>query len=127
MLYHGYSKVEVDRVTAILDKHGVVFKVGVPEDLGDGKRIPRDSAVYQFEIDDTELTKVPEADRLKLADLRIYGEMESPFTEEELANLENYVPKKSVKTQEHSKLQQWATILAVGVMLCLYLYKKLHL
>lgn len=127
MLYNGFSKVEVDRVSAILNKHNIVFKVGVPEDLGDGKKIPRDSAIYHIDLEDAELMKVPDADRMKLADMRIHGEMESPYTEEELQNLESYVPKKSEKTQHHSKINQWATILAVGTMLVLYLYKKLHL
>lgn len=124
MRYNGYSKIEVDRVSVVLAKYQLVFTVGIPEDLGDGKKIPRDSAVFFIDLEDSELNKVSEADRLKLADLRIHGEVESPFTEEELQNLENYVPKVSPKTQEQSKMNQWATILAVGSILALFLYKK---
>jgi hypothetical protein len=127
MLYNGFSKLEIDRIVAILEKHGIEYNVGVPSDLGDGKKIPRDSAVMQLDLADEELMKVPEADRMKLMDMRIHGEIESPYTEEELNNLENYVKPVTKKAKEQSKMQQWATILAVGIMLCLYLYKKLHL
>ncbi len=127
MIYNGFNKLEVDRIVAILEKHNVAYKVGVPQDLGDGKRVPRDSAVYQFDIEDAELKKVHGPDLLQLADMRIIGEMESPFTEEELQNLETYVPKPNPKTKEHSKIQQWATILAIGMMVLLYFYKKLNL
>jgi hypothetical protein len=127
MLYKGFNKLEVERITTILDRHQVAYTVGVPEDLGDGKRIPRDSAVYQIDLADEELRKIPPADVTKLADMRIIGEMESPFTDEELQNLEKYVPKKNPKAAEHAKIQQWATILAVGSMVLLYLYKKMSL
>ncbi len=127
MLYSGFSKLEIDRIVAILEKHNIEYTVGVPSDLGDGKKIPRDSSVMQLDLTDEELMRVPEADRMKLADMRIHGEMESPYTEEELKDLENYVKPVSKKAKEQSKMQQWATILAVGIMMCLYLYKKMHL
>lgn len=127
MIYSGFSKHEVDRIAAILHKHDIQFNITTPSDLGDGKKIPRDASVLQIDLSDDELKKVPEEDRMKLNDMRIHGEWESPYTEEELQNLDSYVPKKTPKQAEKTKIEQWATILAVLIMLFLYLYKKLNL
>jgi hypothetical protein len=129
MIYQGFSQVEVDRISNILKLHNAEFSVSIPESLIEkaGAKLPRDSAVFQIELSDEELNKIPEKDRMKLNDLRIHGEMESPFTDEELATYTDPTYKTPVKpSAPQSKMNQWATILAVGVMLAFFIYKKLN-
>lgn len=129
MIYQGFSQVEVDRISAILNQHKAVFVVSIPEAIVEraGAKLPRDSAVFQIDLSDEELNKLPASAKSKLFDLRIHGEMESPFTEEELAKYTDPSYTSPVKpTAPQSKMNQWATILAVGVMMAFFIYKKMN-
>lgn len=121
MLYQGFSQSEMNKITAILDRNNAQYDLtaGVGED---GKKIPRDSSVLQIEISEEELAKVSEADRLKLNDLRIHGEMPNPFDDEDIMN---EGPINRPAPHAPSKLNQTMVIGGVVLMIATYLLKKL--
>jgi hypothetical protein len=124
MLYQGFNQSEMNRITAILEKHGAQYDLSAG--LGeDGKKIPRDSSVLQIEISNEELEKVSPEDRRRLEDLRIHGEMESPFDEEHFTNPEPV--KKAPVAAGPTKISQYLVILGMVLMVGMYLYKKLNL
>lgn len=121
MIYQGFSQSEINKITAILDKHEAHYELSAG--LGeDGKKIPRDSAVLQIEISEEELGKVSEQDRLKLNDLRIHGEMPNPFEDEEIMNA---APIQRPVAPGPSKANQVIVIVGVVLMISVFLLKKL--
>ena len=121
MIYQGFSQSEINKITAILDKHEAHYELSAG--LGeDGKKIPRDSAVLQIEISEEELGKVSEQDRLKLNDLRIHGEMPNPFEDEEIMNAP---PIQRPVAPGPSKANQAIVIVGVVLMISVFLLKKL--
>lgn len=121
MLYQGFTQSEINKITAILDKHEAHYELSAG--LGeDGKKVPRDSAVLQIEISEEELGKVSEQDRLKLNDLRIHGEMPNPFEDEEIMNA---APIQRPAAPGPSKANQAIVIVGVILMISVFLLKKL--
>lgn len=130
MIYRGFNQVELKKITEILDRHGVQYQVGVPDEAMEfindkTKRVNHRfmESVVQIEIESSEFDKIPENDQSKLLDLRIYREMESPFTEEELAGIVPDAPVKPKVNPEHTAMNKWATILAVTIVGLFFLLK----
>lgn len=134
MIYRGFNKLEIKRISEILDRNGVVYMAGLPEEalehMNDKtKRVDHrfmDNAL-QIVIEKEEFDKISAKDIQTLFDLRIYKEEDSPFTEEELANLGNETevnlapnPKKK---DENAKMNQVAAILAIVVVTLFFLWK----
>lgn len=131
MIYRGFNEVELKKITEILNRNGVQFTVGVPESSLDYINDPTKRVDHRFmdnllqiEIETSEFDKISEKDLSKLFDLRVYREEESPFTEEELANLEKDADKPlPKKPNEHAKMNQAAALLAVGLVTLFFLWK----
>lgn len=130
MIYRGFNEIELKRITEILERNGVQYSVSVPEASMDyindpTKRVDHRfmDSLLQIEIEKEEFDKINERDLSKLFDLRIYKEEESPFTEEELGEMES--DKNPVITKdEHARMKQVASLLAIGVMTLLFLWKR---
>lgn len=133
MIYRGFNEVELRKITEILDRNGVHYSVSVPDEhlnvINDSKKRVTHKfmdSLLQIEIEKSEFDKINEKDRSRLFDLRIYPEEVPPFTEEELANLDKEPGHFEIpnKPDEHTRLRQIATLLAVLVMAFLYLMKR---
>lgn len=132
MLYRGFNERELKVITDILDRNSVVYAISVPDSSLDYINDPTKRVDHRFmdnllqiEIATEEFSKIPEKDIGKLFDLRIYKEEESPFSEEELANLEKETKDApSKKTTENAKSNQLAAILAVALVTLFFLWKN---
>ena len=122
MIYRGFNDREVSKITEILERNGVQFTVGVPNEAMDHindttKRVNHKfmDSIMQFEIESSEFDKISPQDISKLLDLRIYREEESPFTEEELANAGTDTDhiKASQPTKEQKAMNKWASVLMI--------------
>ncbi|WPU66235.1 hypothetical protein [Peredibacter starrii] len=122
MIYRGFNDREVSKITEILERNGVQFAVGVPNEAMDHindktKRVNHKfmDSIMQFEIESAEFDKISPQDIQKLLDLRIYREEESPFTEEELANAgtETDHISPSRPTKEQTAMNRWASVLMI--------------
>jgi hypothetical protein len=133
MQYRGFNQLELNKISEILDRNGVKYEISLPDEAKEfindtSKRVNHrfmDNAM-QIEIDKEEFDKISAKDIQKLFDLRIYKEEESPFTEEELANLgKEETEKKPVakKPDEHARMNQVAAILAVLLVTLFFLWK----
>lgn len=134
MIYRGFNKLEIKRISEILDRNGVVYQAGLPEEalehMNDKtKRVDHrfmDNAL-QIIIEKEEFDKINPKDIQTLFDLRIYKEEDSPFTEEELANLGNETEvdmgAKPKKKDENARMNQVAAILAIVVVTLFFLWK----
>lgn len=132
MLYRGFNQLELKKISEILDRNGVKYEISLPEEAVEymndkTKRVNHrfmDNAM-QIEIDKNEFDKINAKDIAILFDLRIYKEEESPFTEEELANLGKEEDPKTVvkKPNEHAKMNQVAAILAIAAVTLFFLWK----
>lgn len=122
MIYKGFNDREVAKITEILERNGVQFTFGVPNEALDHindktKRVNHKfmDNIMQFEIESSEFDKISPQDTQKLFDLRIYREEESPFTEEELANAgtetDHITPSKP--TKEQKAMNKWASALVI--------------
>ena len=132
MKYRGFNEVELKKITTILEKHQVVFEISVPDEsleyINDKtKRVNHRfmDNLMQIEIQKEEFDKIPANDLAKLFDLRVYKEEESPFTEEELAGMTTG-PEKPIaaKTDEHAKMNQWAALIAIAMIVLFVLWKN---
>lgn len=134
MIYRGFNKLEIKKISEILDRNGVVYQAGLPEQaleyMNDKtKRVDHrfmDNAL-QVVIEKEEFDKINPKDLQTLFDLRIYKEEDSPFTEEELANMgsETEVKVSSPKqSEEHKRMNQIAAILAVILVTLFFLWKN---
>jgi len=134
MQYRGFNQLELKKISDILDRNEVKYEISLPDEAKEyindtSKRVNHrfmDNAM-QIEIDKDEFDKISAKDLQTLFDLRIYKEEESPFTEEELANLgseadvnSNPVPKKK---DEHARMNQVAAILAIAAVTLFFLWK----
>jgi hypothetical protein len=133
MIYRGFNEVELGKIIDILDKYEVNYNVSVPESsinfINDkSKRVDHRfmDNLLQIEIEKVEFEKIKSpSDINKLFDLRIYVEESSPFTEDELNEINSDEKSLEVKTPDkHAKLNQMAAILAVSIMTILFLMKK---
>ena len=129
MIYRGFNQNELNKITAILDRYEVQYHISVPDDAMEvindkTKRVNHrfmESAV-QIEIESNEFDKISEADTAKLLDLRIYREMESPFTEDDFKETSE-TPVKPKTNPEQVAMNKWAGILAVGAVTVFFLWK----
>lgn len=134
MQYRGFNQLELNKISEILDRNGVKYEISLPDEAKEfindtSKRVNHrfmDNAM-QIEIDKAEFDKISVKDIQKLFDLRIYKEEESPFTEEELANLGtetdiNTTPSPK-KKDENASMNQIAAILAVVLVTLFFLWK----
>lgn len=132
MIYRGFNQREVAKISEILDRNGVQYTTGVPDEAMEhindkSKRVNHKfmDNVLQFEIEATEFDKISPKDIQALFDLRIYREEESPFTEEELNNAgtetDHVTPKKTSK--EESAIKKWATIFAAVAVVLFSLWR----
>ena len=134
MQYRGFNQLELNKISEILDRNGVKYEISLPDEAKEfindtSKRVNHrfmDNAM-QIEIDKAEFDKISVKDIQKLFDLRIYREEESPFTEEELANLGtetdiNTTPSPK-KKDENARMNQIAAILAVVLVTLFFLWK----
>lgn len=130
MQYKGFNERELNKITTILERNNVTYSVSVPEDSMDYINDPTKRVDHRFmdnllqiEIPQEEFDKINATDLQKLFDLRIYKHEESPFTEEELANLDTTA--KADKTPDpHARMKQIMTIVIMTAMTILYLMKK---
>lgn len=135
MIYRGFNKLEIEKISKILDRNGVVYQTGLPEEalefMNDkSKRVDHrfmDNAL-QVVIEKEEFDKINAKDLQTLFDLRIYKEEDSPFTEEELANLGSEtdidLSKAPKQSKEHQRMNQIAAILAVVLVTLFFLWKN---
>jgi hypothetical protein len=133
MQYCGFNKLELKKISEILDRNSVKYEISLPEEAKEyindtSKRVNHrfmDNAM-QIEIDKDEFDKISTKDIQILFDLRIYKEEESPFTEEELANLgsETEVQPVVKKKDENARMNQVAAILAVALVTLFFLWKN---
>lgn len=135
MIYRGFNKLEIEKISKILDRNGVVYQTGLPEEaleyMNDkSKRVDHrfmDNAL-QVVIEKEEFDKINAKDLQTLFDLRIYKEEDSPFTEEELANLGSEtdvnLAKAPTQTPEQKRMNQIAAILAVVLVTLFFLWKN---
>lgn len=132
MIYRGFNQNELKKITEILERHQVIFHVGVPDSSMEYINDPKKRVDHRFmdnllqiEIEKEEFDKIPEKDLQKLFDLRIYKEEDSPFPEEELAEEPESEAKKPVekKPDPHAKINQAAAILAIATVTLFYLFK----
>lgn len=135
MIYRGFNKIEIKKISEILDRNGVVYQTGLPEEalefMNDkSKRVDHrfmDNAL-QVVIEKEEFDKINAKDLQTLFDLRIYKEEDSPFTEEELANLGSEtdvdLAKAPKQTKEQQRMNQIAAILAVVLVTLFFLWKN---
>lgn len=134
MQYRGFNQLELKKISEILDRNEVKYEISLPDEAKEyindtSKRVNHrfmDNAM-QIEIDKEEFDKISAKDLQILFDLRIYKEEESPFTEEELANLgreadvnANPIPKKK---DENARMNQIAAILAIAAVTLFFLWK----
>lgn len=133
MIYKGFNQREINKISEILDRHGVQYQVGVPNEAMDHindktKRVNHRfmDNLLQIEIETSEFDKIPTLDINKLFDLRIYREEESPFTEEELAaaGTDTAEIKPAPTSKEHATINKWSAIFAVGLMALFFLWKN---
>ena len=132
MKYRGFNEVELKKITTILEKHHVAFEVSVPDEsleyINDkSKRVDHRfmDNLLQIEIQKEEFDKISANDLAKLFDLRVYKEEESPFTEEELAELSVEAEKPVVpKPDKNAKMNQWAALLAISMVVLFVLWKN---
>ncbi len=120
MLYSGYSQGEIKRITDILEKHGATYELSAPEP---DVKVPRDNSIMRIFIANEELAKVPAPDLHTLHDLRIFGELESPFTEEDFME-KPPSPTAVKKKAEMTKMNQVAALLAIGLVVMGLLYRS---
>jgi hypothetical protein len=133
MQYRGFNKLELKKISEILDRNGVKYEISLPEEAKEyindtSKRVNHrfmDNAM-QIEIDKEEFDKISAKDTQILFDLRIYKEEESPFSDEELANLgsETEVQPVVKKKDENARMNQIAAILAVALVTLFFLWKN---
>lgn len=138
MLYRGYSKHELSQVETILKEFNIIYEISSDFDEikgvdGEIKREPRtrptatrDSAFYQVKIEKEEFVKLSPMARIKLEKHRIFEEMDSPFTEEELAAMgEVSRDHFNHKKKEQSKFDKvMGVIVLIGVVIGASLYLK---
>lgn len=132
MLYRGFNEQELKKITDILERNQVAYTVSVPETSMDFINDPTKRVDHRFmdnllqiEISSEEFDKISPRDIQKLFDLRIYKEEESPFSAEELENLETESSKPAVnKPNEHARSNQLAAILAILVVTLFFLWKN---
>lgn len=132
MIYRGFNQVELNKITEILERNQVQFNVSIPQESMEyiedkSKRVNHRfmDNLLQIEIEREEFQKVSQSDLAKLFDLRIYPEEESPFTEEELAELADPAKEPATKKVEpHAKTNQAAAIMAVVVVSLFFLWKN---
>jgi hypothetical protein len=132
MIYKGFNKVELDKISEILERSGVTFHISVPEEslefINDTtKRVNHRfmDNLMQIEIEKEEFSKISSPkDLSKLFDLRIYPEEESPFTEEELAGVLPEGVKVEKKPDPNAKINQMATLLAVTLVFLFFAWKN---
>lgn len=132
MKYRGFNEVELKKITTILEKHHVSFEVSVPDEsleyINDkSKRVNHRfmDNLLQIEIQKEEFDKISANDLAKLFDLRVYKEEESPFTEEELAQLSVEAEKPvAPKPDINAKMNHWAALLAISMVLLFVLWKN---
>lgn len=134
MQYRGFNQLELNKISAILDRNGVKYEISLPDEAKEyindtSKRVNHrfmDNAM-QIEIDKDEFDKISPKDIQILFDLRIYKEEESPFTEEELAGLgteaDVNVATTPKKKDENARMNQVAAILAVLLVTLFFLWK----
>lgn len=125
MLYRGYNKHELSKIEPILNQFGVNYKISsdfdevkntddaVKKETNIRPTARRDSSFYQIDIEKEEFQKLSPEAVLKLHDLRIYEEHESPFTEEELQSMGEV----SHNHFEHKKKEQTKTEKIVGYII----------
>ena len=131
MYFAGFSEAELKKITEILDLHQVLYEIIVPHEsilgLYDVKKRREPGfldSLIEIQIAESEFSKIPPEDILKLHDLRIYQEYESPFSEVELLEMNRLYEKKE---DPHQKLNQAAALLAITVMLLLFFWSKGYL
>lgn len=140
VIYQNFSEAEISRITEILDKFQVNYKVSVPEESASlaGSLNPQDRDVFrkkaqrsgfkiiEIEIEKIEFQKIPSDFKERLHALGIYEEVDSPFTEEELTKYtsEEYHKESLKKPDPKARLNQAAAIGAVTLLTVLWLMKK---
>ncbi len=132
MIYRGFNKDEMKRITAILERNRVAFAVTIPdasmEFINDPtKRVNHKflDSLLQIEIEKDEFDKISSADLEALFNLRVYKEEEPPFSQEELSSLEeNPQSAPDPKISEYARLNQIAAILALIIIGFMFLKKK---
>jgi hypothetical protein len=126
MITVGLSMHEINLITKILDEHKVQYKVdaaGGSEDVK-AKGGRGDTSFYQIEIHDGQFMMMPEADRLKLADLGIYPELEVPdFSQEE--SIKTKAQKDPEKSKQTMKKFERIFIVVMAIMLMAFIRKVL--
>ncbi len=131
MIYRGFNKVELKKITDILDRHNVKYQTSVPDTALDyindpTKRVNHKfmDSLLQIEIEADEFAKISQTDLSKLFDLRIYKEEESPFSEEELSSIgTESASVKAAPSDDKSRINQIAAILAIGVVSLFFLWR----
>lgn len=139
MLYRGFNKAEMDRITKILDHHQVHYELSsdfeevakvdnaVKQEVNMRQLARRDSSFYQIKIEKEEFKKLSPHALQSLYDLRIYEEQDSPFTEEELSKLgepsDKHLEAKSRKPHKYEKIWSAVTLIAMCIAAYFYLQK----
>jgi hypothetical protein len=132
MIYRGFNKNEMSRITAILNRSRVAFSVTIPDASLEFIHDPTKRVSHKFldnllqiEIDKGEFDKINPADLKALYDLRIYKEEKPPFTDEELSSLDEQAEMISEsKNSDYARMNQVASLLALLITGFMFLKKQ---
>lgn len=126
MLTIGLSFHELERITKILDVHGVHYQVGGGDHSDDTdktdkpkvKKARGNTSFYEIEIAEEEFKKLPESAITQLAELGVYPELEVPAFGPETSDVPKPLAEKKPMT-----LTNWI-MLAVILTVLFFIVKK---